>query len=82
MHVGMYVQPSDILHFQSIWKKLIYRMNPELKIYGNEIKGMKGVLGKGKSWKKYRMWTNISGFTGELKACLAWVNTYYLMQVP
>ena len=42
----MYIQPSDILHFQSISNKLVHKMNPELKIYGNELKGMKRALGK------------------------------------
>ena len=45
----MHVQPSDILHFHSMSNKLIHRMNPELKIYGNKIKGMERALGKEKS---------------------------------
>ena len=52
MYVCIYVQLSDILYFQSISNKVIHRMNPELKIYGNKIKGMKRALGKEKSSQK------------------------------
>jgi len=80
--ICMYVQPSDILHFQSISNKLIHKMNTELKIYGNKIKGMKRALGKEKSSQKIQNVMDISAFTGKLKACLAWVKMYYLIQVP
>ena len=60
MHVCMYVcKPSDILHFQSIANKLMHRTNPELKIHGNKIKGMKTGLGKGKGSQKIQ---NVDGY--------------------